>query len=232
MTIIKNIITLLLCCFINFSFGQDIQLLVKKAKSKIDLVNDYQASGTMKTNVAFLKVPVAKVKLFFKKPNKLKLKSENGLSFIPKGAMSINVGSLFSDLNYTILDAGNDNIDNVAVRVAKLIPNDDNSEIVLSVLYIDPVRNVIVKTKTTTKENGTYELMMTYKKYIEFGLPDKILFSFNTKDYKLPKGITFDFDDGAAKENKAKEIKNKKGNAEIILYDYIVNKGLSAELFK
>jgi hypothetical protein len=37
---------------------------------------------------------------------------------------------------------------------------------------------------------------MTYGKYSSYGLPDKIIFTFNTKEYKLPKGITFDFDDG------------------------------------
>ena len=222
----------MLCAAAKCSFSQDIQAIVQKAKIKIESVNDYQASGLMKTNVAFLKVPIAKIKLYFKKPNKLKLKSENGVSFIPKGAMSINIGSLFNDADITILDAGNDKIDKVPVRVAKLISNDDNSDIVLSTLYIDPIRNVILKSKTTTKENGTYELTMTYKKYIEFALPDKILFSFNTKDYKLPKGITFDFDDGADKPNKSTQIKNKKGRAEIILSDYLVNKGLAESVFK
>jgi hypothetical protein len=60
----------------------------------------------MKTNVTFLKVPVATVKVFFKKPNKLKVKSEKGLSFIPKGAVSINMNNLLSNGNYTVIDAG------------------------------------------------------------------------------------------------------------------------------
>ena len=33
-------------------------------------------------------------------------------------------------------------------------------------------------------------LEMTYGKYAEYGLADKVIFSFNTKDYKLPKGVT------------------------------------------
>ena len=37
---------------------------------------------------------------------------------------------------------------------------------------------------------------MSYGKYINYGLPDKVVFSFNTKDYKLPKGISLEFDDG------------------------------------
>lgn len=211
--------------------AQDIKQIVSQVKKKIDLVSDYEASGKMKTNVAFLKIPIANVKLFFKSPNKLKVKSEKGVSFIPKGAMSLNMNNLFSDNNYTIIDAGTEKMGNTLLRIARLLPNDDNSEIVLSTLYIDPINLVIVKSKTTTRESGTYELEMVYKNYIKFGLPDKILFSFNTKDYKLPKGITFDFDDGAETKKVSTDLKNKKGQAEITITSYIINKGISDALF-
>jgi outer membrane lipoprotein-sorting protein len=210
--------------------AQDINMLVLKAKQKIDKVNDYEAAARMKTNVTFLKVPIATVKVYFKKPNKLKVKSEKGISFIPKGAVSINMNSILENNDYIIMDAGKDKINNIPVRVARLLPNDDNSDVVLSTLYIDETNNLIIKSKTTTKENGTYELEMTYGKYAAYGLPDKIIFSFNTKDYKLPKGITFDFDDGSNNTpvNKAKA---KKGRAEISFSNYTINKGLPESVF-
>jgi len=216
---------------VSFLMAQDISLLVAAAKAKIEKVNNYEASGRMKTNVAFLKVPVANVKVYFKKPNKLKVKSEKGISFIPKGAVSINMSNILAENNYTIIDAGTEKIGSATVRVAKLLPNDDNSDVVLSTVYIDPVTNLIRKSKTTTKENGTFELEMSYGKFSDFGLPDKIIFSFNTKDYKLPKGVTFDFDDGVAPP-KQQEIKNKKGRAEITFNNYIINKGVPDEIFK
>ena len=122
-------------------------------------------------------------------------------------------------------------IGNTMVRVAKLLPNDENSDVVLSTVYIDPVNNLICKSRTTTKENGTFELEMDYGKFSDLGLPDKIVFSFNTKDYKLPKGVTFDFDDGTT-QPKQQEIKNKKGRAEIVFSSYIINKGVSDDMFK
>ena len=223
------------CCvafffLLSFSYAQDINVLVANARAKIDKVNDYEASGKMKTNVAFLKVPVANIKAYFKKPNKLKIKSEKGVSFIPKGAVSINMNNILSEKNYTIIDAGTEKIGSAMVRVVKLLPNDDNADVVLSTVYIDPVNNLIRKSKTTTKENGTFELEMTYGKYAEYGLPDKIIFSFNTKDYKLPKGVTFDFDDGA-EQKKPQDMKNKKGRAEIDFSNYIINKGVLDSVF-
>ena len=90
---------------------------------------------------------------------------------------------------------------------------------------------VILKSKTTTRDNGSYELEMSYGKYIAYGLPDKIIFSFNTKNYKLPKGITFDFDNGEAPAKPDDKTKNKKGRAEISIFSYQVNKGVPDAVF-
>jgi len=212
---------------------EDINVLVQKVKDKINLVNDYEANGRMKTNVVFLKVPVATVKLYFKKPNRLRIKNEKGISFVPKGAVNINMSNVLSSGKYSVLDAGNDKIGNTAVKVVKLLPEDDNADVVLSTLYIDPVNQVILKTKTTTRDNGTYELEMSYGKYIAYGLPDKIIFSFNTKDYKMPKGVTFDFEDGSQKKTAAEKekLKNQKGKMEIFISGYSINKGIADSVF-
>jgi outer membrane lipoprotein-sorting protein len=211
--------------------AQDLNVLVQKAKDKINLVNDYEANGKMKTNVAFLKVPVADIKLYFKKPNKLKIKNEKGISFVPKGAVNINMSNVLSSGKYSVLDAGNDKVGGIAVKVVKLLPEDDNADVVLSTLYIDPVNQVILKTKTTTRDNGTYELEMSYGKYIAWGLPDKIIFTFNTKDYKMPKGVTFDFEDGTTKKTPEEKLKNQKGKVELYIKSYSINKGVADSVF-
>ena len=210
---------------------ENVNALIQKVNAKIEKVNDYTAEGKMKTKVVFLKVPVSAVKIYFKKPNRLKIKNEKGISFVPKGAVSINISNIVNGEKYTALDAGMDKIGNTAVRVVKLLPVDDNADIVLSTIYIDETNLLIKKAKTTTRENGSYELEMTYGKYSAYGLPDKIIFTFNTKEYKLPKGITFDFDDGeAAKSNIPRGQKNK-GQAEITFDSYIINKGVSDAVF-
>lgn len=227
-----KIITLcLLLLFALSANAQDINTVLQNAKAKMETVNNYEAAGRMKTNVAFLKVPVANVKVYFIKPDKLKIKSEKGISFIPKGAVSINMSNIAGPGKFTVIDAGTDKINGKQVRVAKLLPEDDNSGIVLSTVYIDEARSLILRAKTTTKDNGTYELEMTYGKYAAYGLPDKIIFSFNTKDYRLPKGMTFDFDDGSAPKP-ADKMKNRKGRAEISFSSYIINKGVSESVFK
>ena len=209
--------------------AQDATSLVQQVRSKLELVNDYQANGKMKTNVIFIKAPVANVKVYYKRPDKMRIVNETGVSFIPKGAVNINLNNIFSgNAGFDVIDAGKGTHGS---RMVKLLPRDEGSDIVLSTLVIDERNLLILKSTTTTKENGTYELEMFYGKYSTYGLPDKIVFSFNSKDFKLPKGVTLDYDDGTKKKN-GDSLKNKKGKVEINYSNYIINKGISDNIFK
>ena len=214
-----------------FATAQTAEEVISKVKARLDKVNDYEARGKMKTNVVFIKAPIATVKVYYKKPNKLRINNESGISFIPKGSVNINLGNIFvSNAGFDIIDMGKENKTNL--RIIKLLPKEENSEVVLSTLYIDETQSLIKKAKTTTKENGTYELEMSYGKYGEYGLADKVIFTFNTKDYKLPKGITFDYDDGGKKEQNSGKMKDKKGRVEITYSNYTINKGVPDAVFK
>ncbi len=225
----KKILILLFFWNVQPAFSQDINAVLQKAKDKTATVNNYEASGRMRTNVAFLKVPVANIKVYYKKPDRLKVKSDKGISFIPKGAVNLNMNSILGSGKFTVLDAGTDKLNGQAVRVARLLPDDDGGDVVLSTLYID-AESLVRKVRTTTRDNGTYELEMSYGKFALYGLPDKIVFSFNTKDYKLPKGVTFDFELNAPPPKD--KLKNRKGRAEITFNNYIINKGVSDDVFK
>lgn len=213
-----------------FTFSQDMAALINKVKARLDKVNDYTATGILKTDVAFIKAPVSKVVVYYKKPNHFRLKKNGGISVLPKGGVSINMSTIINTNNFTALDAGTTVINNIKTRVVKLLTNDENSDIVLSTLYIDEVNLLILKAITTTRENGTYEVRMSYGRYADFGLPDKVQFSFNTKDYKIPKGITLDFDEDKTAD--ADKLKNKKGKIEIDYSSYIINKGIDDAVFK
>ena len=227
----KNILFLIFfMCGAFVAKTQTAEEVINNVKAKLEKVNDYEASGKMKTNVIFIKAPIANVKVYYKKPNKLRINNENGISFIPKGSVNINLNNIFiNTTGFDIIDVGKEAGSNL--RIIKLLPKDDNAEVVLSTLYIDEVLSLIKKAKTTTKENGTYELEMTYGKYAAYGLADKVNFSFNTKDYKLPKGITFDYDDGSKKNEPADKMKNKKGKVEIVYSGYSINKGVPDSVF-
>ncbi len=149
----------------------------------------------------------------------MRINNESGISFIPKGSVNINLNNIFINTEgFDLIDMGKE--EKTSFRIIKLLPKDENADVVLSTVYIDEKQSLIRKAKTTTKENGTYELEMSYGKYAAWGLADKVKFQFNTKDYKLPKGITFDYDDGSKKETNPDKLKNKKGEVEITYSSY------------
>ncbi|HEX8462663.1 MAG TPA: hypothetical protein VF623_14585, partial [Segetibacter sp.] len=152
--------------------AQDANALVKKVKAKLDRVNDYVAEGLMKTDVAFIKAPPGKVKVYFKKPNKYLLKRENGISILPKGGVSVNMSSMLG-ANFTAIASGETVVNGTKVKIVKLLPNDENGDVVLTTLYIDEPNLLVKKSNTTTRENGSYEMEMSYGKYGGYGLPDK-----------------------------------------------------------
>ena len=213
------------------TFAQNEETLLRNVKTKMEKVTDYEATGKLKLDVSFINAQESDVTIYFKKPNKFKVKKSGGISILPKGGVSVNTASLLPTGGYQTVPSGKGTVNGVATTIVKLIPTDEASDVVLSTLYIDEKEAVIRKAVVTTKQSGTYEVGMTYGKYTAWGLPDKVVFSFNTKDYKLPKGITFEYEKGGAPkvEDKAKE---KKGTVTITYASYTINKGVSEKVFE
>jgi hypothetical protein len=222
----KRFILLFAFAFAFFhSFSQSADLLIQKVATKLATVKSYEANGTLKTDVPFLKLPLSEVQISFKYPDQLIIKKEGGVTVLPKGGLKISMNSLLFDGKYTTFSAGRVNWKGRDLLVVKLVPIDANSDVVLSTLYVDEKEFLIRKAITTTKDNGTYEIEMEYGKYAKWALPDKALMSFSLKDYKLPKAITFEYDAGIDPKKETKKTTDGKGKVEIVYTSYSINKG-------
>ncbi len=228
---IKHVVFFLPFLFSVHLQAQDAAGLIKAIREKLEKINDYQADAELRTNIPFLRVPDADVSVFYKKPNKIKIKNKKGISLVPKESVSISLYSLLSG-HYQVINAGNDKLNGIPVRMLKLLPENENADLVLATIYIDVSRLLVLKAKITTPENGTDEVELSYGKYASASLPDKIVFSFNTQEYKLPKGVTFDYDDGSPKKKPAGDQKSQRGKMEITYQSYLINKGLPDTIFK
>jgi outer membrane lipoprotein-sorting protein len=212
--------------------AQDADALVRKLREKMDQVNDYMASGKLKTDVAFLKIPISNILVYYKKPDRFRVKKDGGISLLPKGGVSINLNALMISDHCTAVPAGETVLNGISLRIIKLLPLDENADIVITSMYIDEKNLLIYKAVTTTRDNGTYDMQMSYGKFASYGLPDKVIFSFNTKDYKMPKGVTFEYEAGETTSVQDEKLKNRKGKVEITYDNYSINKGVSNDIFK
>ena len=226
-------ILFLLCLLIAAGVSaQDADALVKQVRDKLMKVQDYKAQAVLKTDVPFIRIPQSDVDVYYKRPDKFRIKKEGGVSIMPKGGVSINLYSLLSGNKFTAVAGGESKLGAMPVKIVKLLPLEENSEVVLTTLYIDEKNALIRKATTTTRDNGTYEMEMEYGKFANWGLPDKIVFIFNTKEFKLPKGMTLEYEGGAKPEAQSNNgSKDQKGKIEIRYANYLINKGVDDKVF-
>lgn len=211
-------------------FTQAVHPLLKRVQDRLNTVNNYRAEGILRTDVSFIRIPESRVTVLFKNPDKFRIRKQEGISIVPKGGVNINLNALIGGKDYTAVDAGKTSYRGKQVAVIKLLPLQDTSQIVLSTLYIDEQQALVQKAQTTTRNNGSYEMEFDYGRYLKFGLPDKITFLFNTKDYKLPKGVTFEYDPGSRPETGKQA--SSQGRIEILYSSYTINKGISDSEFR
>ena len=224
---------LLISCFLLLFLGlqaQEADKLLAAVKSKLESVKDYTGEATLSVNVSFMNVPDSKVKVYFLQPDNFKILKPDGISILPKGGMSISLNSLISGKEFTAVPGGYTSMNGRKLAMIKLLPINENSDIVLSTLLVEE-KTALVWKATTTRENGTYESMLEYGRFARWGLPDKILFVFNTNTFKLPKGVTMEYE-GSKKAAASRPQGDGKGRVTLVYSNYIINTGLKPALFK
>lgn len=220
-------ITLILLMTISI-FGQtnDPYKILEKVKDKFNGINDYSADVSIKLDVSFIQMPDRKAKVYFKKPDKFRIKSD-GFAMLPKQGMNFSPVIFLSD-DFDALNVKTDTLDGTNVEIIKIIPRSDSSQIILSTLWIDTKNNVIKKVEASTSDAGNFEIQFYYSKELKFGLPDEMRFSFNMKNLRLPNMSPKNHDD----KKQMFEGKSAEGKVIIKYSGYEVNKGIDDKIFE
>jgi outer membrane lipoprotein-sorting protein len=212
--------------------GTDATQLFYQLREKLSGVKDYVADVRMNIQVKFMHVPTITGKLYYKYPDKVKLERNGGVTILPKRTMSLSLNDMIPEGKVTAIDVGYEMVGGVKTRVIKVVPESEQTEIVLTKVWVDESRKLAMRTETTTKENGTIRMELTYGKYVAQFLPDKVVLYMDVNEYKLPKGVTMDYEsDETAEFDKKEKSKSGKGRIEIIYLNYKTNVGLSDEIF-
>ena len=211
--------------------ADDATKLFYTLRTKIATVKDYRADVKMKIDVSFMRIPQLKGTLLFKAPDKMRLERNGGLSMLPKKNINLTISNLIPVGNVTVIDIGNVTVKGKKLRLVKVIPEDDMNNIVLTKLWIDEANLVAVRAETTTRNDGTVIMDLDFNKYMSYGLPDKVTIYMDVKDYKLPKGVTMDYNNEVPTAAKDAKPKAQKGTIEINYLSYAINTGLTDEQF-
>ncbi|PKL83267.1 MAG: hypothetical protein CVV24_05915 [Ignavibacteriae bacterium HGW-Ignavibacteriae-3] len=228
------IIILLLTSIASLAQSKDAKKLLDAVIEKFNKVNDYKVDASIKLDMNFIKVPDMKAKVFFKKPDKMKVQSD-GFAMLPKQGLKFSPADMLKD-DFTALYVKSEMIDNRKIDVVKAIPNSDSSEVILSTLWVDTEGLVIKKVETTTKKTGTTQIELDYKSY-EYGLPSKIKISFSLGDINLPIPPSGEQNEVVESDKKGRSKRglpkgaSLKGSVIMTYKNYQVNKGIPDSFF-
>ncbi|MCF8261753.1 MAG: hypothetical protein K9J12_13325 [Melioribacteraceae bacterium] len=208
--------------------------LIEKVKSKFNQIQDYVVDVTISIDVNFLNVPESTAKLYFKKPDSVRLKSD-GFALLPKEGMNFSPIGLFKG-EYNAIYTKEEKLNGSMVDVIKVIPLDDSSQIILSTIWIDQTEHVIRKLESTSKKSGTLSISLSYQDKNQKILPSEVTFEFNVQDFQLPATITGEYNNTDPKDAKKRKNKysgeNITGSVTVKYQNYVINKGIEASIFE
>ncbi|MDX2173432.1 MAG: hypothetical protein SFY56_09940 [Bacteroidota bacterium] len=228
MTTFKKTILLLsfTLIYIN-SKAQQPNKILNLVYSKINKANNYSVDVNIKVDLPFIKMLPINAKIYFKQKDKFKVDSKS-IAIVPKQGF-VQLTKLINDTNaFTAMYQSSESINGNKISLINVIPLSDTGDVVLGKLWVDEKQQVIIKSQITSKQNGTILTTYEYGKYIDFGLPDVMVFEVDIKKFKIPKAVAADINTTQKKE--AEKV-GKKGKIIIKLTNYLVNKGISDYVF-
>lgn len=211
------------------SFAQDPNELVKAVRLKIAKVKDYSADVHIKAQVPMIKIAEVDAKVFYKVPNQMKVESK-GIAILPKQGLGDLNNFLTNEKAYTCAFNGNKMIGEVKTAVVSVLPLTENTDVILVKLWIDPTRDLILKSQITSKSNGTLDISYFYGAQAKYGLPYKMIFTIDVKKFKLPKSVAADLHQNKKKPKTTDGPQN--GTIILQMSNYQINQGISDAQFK
>jgi hypothetical protein len=226
----KIFLFVLIVSFITLAQKKEPEEILEKVKTEFSKVEDYTVDVKVKLDVDFLKMPDREAKVYFKQSDKIHIESE-GFAMLPKQGLNFSPLALLNS-SYTSFYVREDTIDGRITSVIKVIPLEGDSDVILSTLWIDINRNIVMKIESSRKPQGEFVIDMDYSKTEKgFWLPSTMVFSFTIDPSMFPKR----FDIGSNPDTKKvpdDSTSIRTGKVFIDYTNYQVNTGLSDELFE
>lgn len=216
----------LLVIFYTSVFGQahNPTELLKSIQAKFNAIEDYSVDIEIDIDANFVDAPKSKAKIYFKKPNKVKIESD-GFAILPKQGLTFSPSEFLSE-SYSAILIKSEVVDSFMVDKIKVVPLVDSSNIIISTVWADPLYKVIRKVESITKNMGTITVYLSYFHLVGTVLPSQAKFFFNVA--KVGHATMFKNPDAKTSN---KEKKNLSGTVLIKYSNYQINKNLPNSFF-
>ena len=218
----------------------DVERVVDKTQKQFEKAFDYQVTMKIELKVPGFRMPKKKYKVFFKQPNKLKIKSR-GFGMLPKTGIFTSPKDNFDNLkNMRLISTNNDNGQvyikgEVIVDSLKLkMPNE------YAKLGFKPTVTVKIDTNNWVINNiiteldtlKLVEIKNTYKKVDNnYIMPSASTVQYFIKDAKLSGWLKKDITSIVGQNPLEQKSDMVEGKISIVYEDYIINRGIKDKIF-
>lgn len=202
--------------------GEDASSYLEPIEKKYAGLKDYTADVMVHFDLETFKAPDMEAKIYYKAPDKIKVKSKRVI-FFPKEGGHFNP-ALFKEKDYEIkvieilADAGKN-----AVRL-RLTPKVMKRNLKRLILTIDTDRNIIPEMEVIQLDGRRMKAVIEYGKSDGFDLPTHIKLNIVIPKYETEGVMEFD--------QWVKKPKQVSGTIEMTYSTYIVNSGFRFDFFK
>ncbi len=242
MIINSRIILLFLLYSFLLSYENDEDYYIRKTNEKFNEVNDYQVEMIIRVKVPAFRMPKKKYKVFYKKPNKIKIKSK-GFGILPKTGLFTSPNDNFDNLKNITMIYDQDLSNHVILKGDLIVDSlkfDMPNE--YSRITFDPIVEVKIDTinwviKNVTTKLDTLKLFQINNNYNiyndKYYMPKKSTVKYFIKDKKLFNWINKDASNviGQGKELANQNNSIVEGTITVEYNDYKINKGIKDKIF-
>ena len=238
------IISILITFLFNttYSYDNDFNYYIEKTNNQFNLINDYQVDMAIELDIPAFRMPKKKYKVYYKRPNKIKVKSK-GFGILPKTGLFTSPNDNFDNLKNMKLvnyyDQNNINdiliVGDLIVDSLKLEMPNEYSRITFNPMVevkIDTSKWVIKNVTTKLDTLKLFQINNYYKDYDEYYMPYKSVVKYYIKDKKLFNWHNKDAGSVMGKENLPNSNNSIVEGTIIVNYKkYKINKGIKDKIF-
>ena len=226
--------------FANDHYLTDVEMVVDKTQKQFEKASDYQVTMKIELKVPGFRMPKKKYKVFFKQPNKLKIKSR-GFGMLPKTGIFTSPKDNFDNLKNMRLISTNNNNGQVYIKGEVIVdslklkmPNEYaklgfRPTVTVKIDTNNWVINNIITELDTLK---LVEITNTYKKVDNnYVMPSASTVQYFIKDAKLSGWLKKDITSIVGQNPLEQKSDMVEGKISIVYEDYIINRGIKDKIF-
>tara|TARA_Y100001970_G_scaffold216106_1_gene264514 strand:+ start:399 stop:1115 length:717 start_codon:yes stop_codon:yes gene_type:complete len=237
---------MILFIFINsslFSYEKKEDYYIKKTNQKFNSIDDYKVDMTIKLEIPAFRMPKKKYKVYYKRPNKIKVKAK-GFGILPKTGLFTSPNDNFDNLtNIKLSDyKDSENIHDIII-IGDLIVDSLKLEMPneYSRITFDPIVEVKIDTLNWVIKNVTtrldtlklFQINNYYKMYDnKYYMPYQSIVKYYVKDKKLFNWLNKDAGNIIGQDNLPTNNESiVEGTITVDYKKYVINKGIKDKIF-